>query len=64
MAVDAAARAIYVTNTGDDTVGDDGTVSVIDEATMTVTRTIPMGFNPDGVAVDPAARTVYGQLPR
>jgi len=48
-----------VTNGGDDTVGDDGTVSVIDEATMTVTRTIPVGFNPDGVAVDPAARTVY-----
>jgi serine/threonine-protein kinase len=24
-----------------------------------VTRTIPVGFNPDGVAVDPAARSVY-----
>ena len=36
-----------------------GTVSVIDEATRAVTATIPVGTEPDGVAVDPAARTVY-----
>jgi serine/threonine-protein kinase len=34
-------------------------VSVIDEATNTVTRTIPVGSTPYGVAADPAARTVY-----
>ena len=32
---------------------------VIDAATGTVTRTIPVGNNPTGVAVDPATRTVY-----
>jgi YVTN family beta-propeller protein len=42
-----------VTNAGD------GTVSVIDAATRTVTATIPVGGDPDGVAVDPAARTAY-----
>ena len=36
-----------------------GTVSVIDEATNTVTHTIPVGSGPYGVAVDPAADTVY-----
>ena len=37
----------------------DYTVSVIDAATMTVTRTIPVGSLPQAVAVDPATRTVY-----
>ena len=34
-------------------------MSVIDEATGTVTATIPVGANPYAVAVDPAAGTVY-----
>jgi len=53
VAVDPAARTVYVANTGS------GTVSVISAATSTVTRTIPVGSQPDVVAVDPAARTVY-----
>jgi YVTN family beta-propeller protein len=53
VAVDAAAHTVYVTNLGDNT------VSVINEATNTVTGTIPVGSGPYGVAVDPAARTVY-----
>jgi YVTN family beta-propeller protein len=42
-----------VTNAGS------GTVSVIDTATNTVTATIAVGTDPAGVAVDPAAGTVY-----
>ena len=53
VAVDPAARTVYVTNLRD------GTVSVIDAATRAVTATIPVGTDPDGVAVDPAAGTVY-----
>jgi YVTN family beta-propeller protein len=34
-------------------------VSVINERTGTVTRTITVGSFPAGVAVDPASRTVY-----
>jgi YVTN family beta-propeller protein len=37
----------------------DSTVSVIDATTGAVTGTIPVGHQPDGVAVDPAAGTVY-----
>ena len=40
VAVDPAARTVYVTNAGG------GTVSVIDAATSTVTRTIPVGYTP------------------
>ena len=47
MAADPAAGTVYVTNNYDDT------VSVINVATRTVTATIPVGTNPDGVAVDP-----------
>ena len=54
MAVDPAAGTVYVTNAADD-----GTVSVIDAATNTVTATIPVGSGPYAVAVDPAAGTVY-----
>ena len=53
VAVDPAARTVYVANAGA------GTVSVIDEATSTVTATIPVGSQPDGVAVDPTTHTVY-----
>jgi YVTN family beta-propeller protein len=53
VAVDSAARTVYVAN------GGAGTLSVIDETVGTVTATVPVGSDPDGVAVDPAARTVY-----
>jgi YVTN family beta-propeller protein len=53
VAVDPAARTAYVFNDGA------VTVSVIDEATRTVTATIPVGHDPWGVAVDPATRTAY-----
>ena len=53
VAVDPAARTVYVTNWGD------GTVSVIDGATSTVTATLPVGSYPVGVAVDPGTHTAY-----
>jgi YVTN family beta-propeller protein len=63
VAVDPATRSVYVANScgagGGVQPGSCGTVSVIDAATGTVTRTIPVGRSPYGVAVDPAARTVY-----
>ena len=39
--------------------GGAGTVSVIDEASGTVTGTIKVGSDPDGVAVDPTTHTAY-----
>jgi YVTN family beta-propeller protein len=51
--VDHADHAVYVAN------GESDTVSVIDEATGKVTRTIPVGAGADAVAVDHAAHTVY-----
>jgi YVTN family beta-propeller protein len=47
------ARNAYITNF------DDKTVTVIDTATNTVTATIPVGANPEGVGVTPDGRTVY-----
>ena len=59
MAVDPAARAAYVTNNGADT------VSVIDEATDTVTATIPVGRTPDGGGAVPGRpRRLRGQRRR
>jgi YVTN family beta-propeller protein len=52
VAVDPAARTVYVTNSPD-------TVSVIDAATNTVKATVPVGDFPNGVAVDPATHTAY-----
>ena len=51
--MDPATGTAYVANFSD------GTVSVIDEATSTVTATIAVGGNPEGVGVDPATGTVY-----
>jgi YVTN family beta-propeller protein len=54
--VDHADRAVYVANSESDT------VSVIDEATGKVTRTIPVGSTDSGLfdlALDPAARIAY-----
>ena len=53
VAVDAVTHTVYVANSGD------GTVSVIDETTGTVTGTIPVGSFPYGVAVDAVTQTVY-----
>jgi YVTN family beta-propeller protein len=55
VAVDPAARTVYVANYGDG----DGSVSVIDEATTTVTDTVAVGAGPGAVAVDPATHAVY-----
>ena len=48
-----AAPFLYVANSGD------GTVSVIDTATNMVVATVPVGVNPQGVAVTPDGTHVY-----
>jgi YVTN family beta-propeller protein len=53
VAVDPAARTVYVADFGG------GTVSVIDGATSTVTATVRVGSSPEGVAVDPGIHTAY-----
>jgi YVTN family beta-propeller protein len=67
VAVDPAAGTVYVINGGGDTWG---AVSVIDAATNALTATISLptiplaaGSDPTGVAVDPAAGTVYVPTP-
>jgi YVTN family beta-propeller protein len=50
VAVDPGTRTVYVTNVG---LVDADTVSVIDGSTRTVTAKVPVGKNPEGVAVDP-----------
>jgi YVTN family beta-propeller protein len=62
VAVDGAAHTAYVINSGVDAAGDvvgDGTVSVIDTRTNSVTGTIHVGKGPQGVAVDGAAHIAY-----
>lgn len=49
----AAAGKLYVANSGTNT------VSVVDRATSTVTKTIPVGVYPHGVAASPDGRHVY-----
>ncbi len=49
----AAAPSGYITNSSD------GTVSVLDIATNTVTATVPVGADPMGVAVCPDGARVY-----
>jgi YVTN family beta-propeller protein len=51
--VDPGTHTVYVTTL------DANTVSVIDASTRTVTATVPVGQNPQGVAVDPGTHTVY-----
>jgi len=53
VAVDEASHTAYVTNVGD------GTVSVIDTRSNTVTATITVGDSPGAVAVDEASHTAY-----
>jgi YVTN family beta-propeller protein len=57
-AVDPATHTVYVISEGVDT-NNNGTVSVINEATNKVTAVIPVGRAPLAVAVDPVAHTVY-----
>ena len=38
---------------------DDGTVSVLDGSTNTVLATVPVGTEPDGIAVNPTTNRVY-----
>jgi serine/threonine protein kinase, bacterial len=52
VAVDHAARTVWVISTN-------GAVSVIDEASGKVIRTIPTGNGPNKVAVDPTAHIAY-----
>ncbi len=61
-AVDPGTHTVYVTSTrAADPAGniEHGTVSVIDASTRTVTATVPVGYHPDRVAVDPGTHTVY-----
>src|SRR5208337_2244667 len=44
---------IYVTNSTDDT------LSVVDAATLKVTRTLPIGFEPADVVTDRTGETLY-----
>ena len=53
MGVDPSTHTVYVANETD------GTVSVIDGTTNTVTATIVVGSNPIGVGVDPSTHAVY-----
>ena len=53
VAVDPTSHTAYVAN------GGNGTVSVIDGTTGTVTGTITVGANPSAVAVDPTFHTAY-----
>jgi YVTN family beta-propeller protein len=53
VAADPATGTVYVTNVVDNT------VSVIDEATGTITATIAVDSGPDALAADPGTGTVY-----
>jgi YVTN family beta-propeller protein len=53
VAADPASHTVYVTNQ------ESNTVSVISEATDTVTNTINVGAAPQGLAVDPNTGTIY-----
>jgi|HubBroStandDraft_1064217.scaffolds.fasta_scaffold62794_2 YVTN family beta-propeller protein len=53
LAVDASTDTIYVANYSD------GTVSVIDGTTQTVTQTITVGSDPTAIGVDETTDTIY-----
>jgi YVTN family beta-propeller protein len=53
VAVDSSTGTLFVTNRGDDS------VSVIDQATGDVVQTVPVGYYPVGVEVDPTTHRVY-----
>src|SRR5690242_3194091 len=56
VTVNLATNLIYSSNSGD------GTVSVIDGATNTVTATITVGGFPQGIAANPATNKIYVAL--
>src|ERR1039457_92297 len=53
IGLSALGQIAYITNSGD------GTVSVINVATNTVTATIPVAINPQGVSVSHDGSKVY-----
>jgi YVTN family beta-propeller protein len=53
VATDATTHTIYVANNYG------GTISVIDGGTNTVTATIPVGFSPYDVGVNPTTNLIY-----
>ncbi len=63
VVVDPGTHTVYVANTG--ALGPDGqevgngTVSVIDGSTRTVSATVPVGKRPGSMMVDPGSHTVY-----
>ena len=54
-----ATKSALSTKTEEHIATGEGTVSVIDIATNTVTATVPVGIIPEGVAVNPAGTKVY-----
>jgi YVTN family beta-propeller protein len=67
VAVNPSGTRVYVTNTCDDeisilttcTIGDPGSVSVIDATTNTVIKTISIPMEPSGIAVSPDESRLY-----
>ncbi len=61
VAVNSATNKIYVVNNcgNDPNCASNGTVTVIDGATNTVTATVTVESNPFGVAVNPATNKIY-----
>jgi YVTN family beta-propeller protein len=60
--VDPGSHTAYVANAGansDGTVSHPGSVSVIDPERHSVTATIPVGWSPQGMTVDPADHSLY-----
>lgn len=57
MALDDSTRTAWVTST--DTRNENGTVRMIDMRSRTVTRTVEVGREPHGVAVDAESHTVW-----
>ena len=58
MAVDSSTHTVYVANSGldaNDVVMVDGS----DPAHPTLTATVPVGYSPNGVAVDPSTHSAY-----
>ena len=58
VAVAPDGKKVYVVNSGEEP-DYQGTVSVIDTATNTITATVPVGINPYGGAISPDGTNVY-----